>query len=103
MPKYLLERQIPGAGELSAQESQDISQKSCGVLNQMGPQIQGFEAISPSTRSTVGISLPRRRWSETMFDRVAGLFFIGEAMDVTGSLGGYNFQRAWAPGYCAVQ
>ncbi len=40
MPKYVIEREIPGAGKLSAQELQIISQKSCGVLNQMGPQIQ---------------------------------------------------------------
>jgi hypothetical protein len=40
MPKYVIEREIPGAGKLSAQELQSISQKSCGVLNQMGPQIQ---------------------------------------------------------------
>ncbi len=39
MPKYVIEREIPGAGKLSAQELQAISQKSCGVLNQMGPQI----------------------------------------------------------------
>ncbi len=35
--------------------------------------------------------------------RVPGLFFIGEVMDVTGWLGGYNFQWAWASGYCAGQ
>ncbi len=40
MPKYLIEREIPGAGKLSAQELQAISQKSCVVLNQLGPQIQ---------------------------------------------------------------
>ncbi|MCH8939793.1 MAG: NAD(P)/FAD-dependent oxidoreductase, partial [Chloroflexi bacterium] len=34
---------------------------------------------------------------------VAGLYFIGEAVDVTGPLGGYNFQWAWASGYCAGQ
>ncbi len=39
MPKYLIEREIPEAGKLSALELQAISQKSCGVLNQMGPQI----------------------------------------------------------------
>jgi hypothetical protein len=32
-----------------------------------------------------------------------GLFIIGEAVDVTGSLGGYNFQWAWSSGYCAGQ
>jgi hypothetical protein len=39
MPKYLIERNIPGASKLSQQELQAISQKSCGVLNKMGPQI----------------------------------------------------------------
>ena len=40
MPKYVIEREIPGAGNLSAAELQGISQKSCGVLSSMGPQIQ---------------------------------------------------------------
>jgi hypothetical protein len=34
---------------------------------------------------------------------VAGLFFIGEVVDVTGQLGGFNFQWAWASGFCAGQ
>jgi len=44
MPKYLIEREIPGAGNLSANELQAISQKSCGVLNKMGPQIQWVQS-----------------------------------------------------------
>ena len=40
MPKYLIERDIPGAGKLSPQDLRNISQKSCGVLSKMGPQIQ---------------------------------------------------------------
>jgi hypothetical protein len=40
MPQYLIERNIPGAGNLSSAELRAISQKSCGVLNQLGPQIQ---------------------------------------------------------------
>jgi Protein of unknown function (DUF4242) len=40
MPKYIIEREIPGAGKLSSGELQAISQKSCEVLRQMGPQIQ---------------------------------------------------------------
>ena len=40
MPKYIIERQIPGAGKLTANELKAISQKSCGVLRNMGPQIQ---------------------------------------------------------------
>lgn len=44
MPKYVIEREIPGAGKLSAQELQAISQKSCGVLNGLGPQIQWVQS-----------------------------------------------------------
>jgi hypothetical protein len=40
MPKYVIERNIPGAGKLTAAELKGISQTSCGVLEQMGPQIQ---------------------------------------------------------------
>lgn len=40
MPKYVIEREIPGAGKFTATELQGISQTSCGVLSEMGPQIQ---------------------------------------------------------------
>lgn len=40
MPKYLIEREIPGAGKLTPQELQGVAQKSCGVLQRLGPQIQ---------------------------------------------------------------
>lgn len=40
MPKYIIERDIPGAGQLTQAELQGISQKSCGVLRDMGPRIQ---------------------------------------------------------------
>jgi hypothetical protein len=45
MPKYVIEREIPGAGNLSADQLKGISQKSCGVLRQMGPQIQWVESF----------------------------------------------------------
>jgi len=44
MPKYIIERDIPNAGALSARELQGISQKSCGVLSDMGPKIQWLES-----------------------------------------------------------
>ena len=44
MPKYIIERAIPGAGKLSAGELQAISQKSCGILRDMGPTIQWVES-----------------------------------------------------------
>jgi hypothetical protein len=39
MPKYVIEREIPGAGSLTAEELQGISQKSCGVLRELGPEV----------------------------------------------------------------
>jgi hypothetical protein len=44
MPKFVIEREIPGAGRLSPQELHAIAQKSCGVLNGMGPQIQWVQS-----------------------------------------------------------
>lgn len=44
MPKFIIEREIPNAGSLTAQDLQGISQKSCSVLNQMGPKIQWLES-----------------------------------------------------------
>jgi Nickel responsive protein SCO4226-like len=40
LPKYLIEREVPGAGTLSPEQLKGLSQKSCGVLNNLGPQIQ---------------------------------------------------------------
>jgi hypothetical protein len=40
MPKYVIEREIPGAGKMTAEQLKAISQTSCGVLSKLGPQIQ---------------------------------------------------------------
>jgi len=45
MPKYVIEREIPGVGKLTGDELKGISQKSCGVLNGMGTQIQWLESF----------------------------------------------------------
>lgn len=44
MPKYIIEREIPRAGNLSRQELQSISRKSCGILQDMGPKIQWVQS-----------------------------------------------------------
>jgi hypothetical protein len=44
MPKYIIEREIPGAGKLSAVELKSIAQKSCAVLDKLGPKIQWVES-----------------------------------------------------------
>ena len=45
MPKYVIERELPGAGKLSAEQLHAISQKSCGVLQGMGPRIQWIQSF----------------------------------------------------------
>jgi hypothetical protein len=45
MPKFVIEREIPGAGKLSPQELRAISQKSCSVLDQLGPKIQWVQSF----------------------------------------------------------
>jgi hypothetical protein len=44
VPKFVIERDIPEAGKLSSEQLQAISQKSCGVLREMGPQIQWVQS-----------------------------------------------------------
>ncbi|HSU14088.1 DUF4242 domain-containing protein [Longimicrobium sp.] len=52
MPKYLIEREIPGAGDLSPEQLQAISQTSCGVLQGMGPQIQWVQSYVTGDKIT---------------------------------------------------
>jgi hypothetical protein len=44
MPRWVIEREIPGAGKLTAGELKGISQKSCAVLNELGPRIQWVQS-----------------------------------------------------------
>lgn len=50
MPKYVIEREIPGAGTLSQEQLQAISQKSCAVLTELGPQIQWVQSYVTDDR-----------------------------------------------------
>jgi cell division inhibitor SulA len=52
MPKYIIEREIPNAGALSAEELKGISQKSCGVLQQLGPSIQWVQSYVTGDKIT---------------------------------------------------
>lgn len=45
MPRYVIERTVPGAGELSDEQAQGISQQSCGVLKELGPEIRWVESF----------------------------------------------------------
>jgi hypothetical protein len=44
MPKYIIEREVPGAGQLTPAELQGLAQTSCGVLSKLGPQIQWVQS-----------------------------------------------------------
>ena len=44
MPKYVIEREVPGAGSMSSEDLRDLSQNSCNVLTDMGPQIQWVQS-----------------------------------------------------------
>lgn len=52
MPKYLIEREIPNAGALSAADLTAISRKSCGVLQQLGPSIQWVQSYVTEDKIT---------------------------------------------------
>jgi hypothetical protein len=52
MPKYIIEREIPNAGALSPAELSAIAQKSCGVLQELGPSIQWVQSYVTEDRIT---------------------------------------------------
>lgn len=80
------------------------------VLRQLAERIQRWELVPDGTEGyrkaevTVGGVDTRQLEQQTMMVKtVPGLYFVGEAIDVTGWLGGYNFQWAWASGFVAGQ
>ena len=52
MPRYLIERQLPGAGDLSSNDLQNIAKKSCDVLQNLGPQIQWVQSYVTDDKIT---------------------------------------------------
>ena len=52
MPRYLIERQLPGAGDLSSDDLQNIAKKSCDVLQNLGPQIQWVQSYVTDDKIT---------------------------------------------------
>ena len=69
MPKYVIERLIPGAGKLTAEELKAISIRSCDVLNQLGPKIQWIQSYVTDNKIYCVYRAPseerRRTWSGT--------------------------------------
>ena len=52
MPRYLIERQLPGAGDLSSSDLQNLATKSCDVLQNLGPQIQWVQSYVTDDKIT---------------------------------------------------
>ena len=95
---------------VESQPARPINQYSETELRQIAAQLRNWE-ITPSGTAgykkaevTLGGVDTRELSSKTMeAKKVPGLYFIGEVLDVTGHLGGFNFQWAWASGYAAGQ
>ena len=90
--------------------SRPLKQFSDRQLSEIARKIQRFQITPAGTEGfkkaevTAGGVATSELSSQTMeASRVRGLYFIGEVVDVTGQLGGYNFQWAWASGYAAGQ
>lgn len=90
--------------------SRPLKQFSVKELAEIAQQIHEFKITPAGTEGfrkaevTAGGVATSELSSQTMeAKRVPGLYFIGEVVDVTGQLGGYNFQWAWASGYAAAQ
>ena len=86
-----------------------VQQAVIGLLDTIAEQLQEWEIKPAATEGyrtaevTLGGVDTRDLSSQTMESGTPGLFFIGEVIDVTGHLGGFNFQWAWSSGYAAGQ
>jgi predicted Rossmann fold flavoprotein len=101
LAQALCERHLPSRplGQLSTKALRDLAQ----TLKRWTVTPDGTEGYRTAEVTLGGVDT-RGLSSKTMEAKdVPGLFFVGEAVDVTGPLGGYNFQWAWASGYCAGQ
>ena len=85
--------------QFNANELEKISNQ----LEQFTVQPSGTEGMRTAEVSLGGLDTSELSSKTFETQRVKGLYFIGETIDVTGHLGGYNFQWAWASGWCAGQ
>jgi hypothetical protein len=109
LSRYLPKRFVHAWCELFA-NSKPLKQYGEPEFRDIAAQVHGLQIAPAGTEGykkaevTVGGVATAELSSQTMeAKRVPGLYFIGEVVDVTGQLGGYNFQWAWASGYAAGQ
>ncbi len=86
-------------GEISSRELQELGAR----LNGWALQPAGTEGMRTAEVSLGGVETAELSSKTMVASKVPGLYYIGEAVDVTGWLGGYNFQWAWSSGWVAGQ
>lgn len=92
------------AGDLRMADMQDKRLKLLGdKINRWELIPSGSEGYKKAEVTRGGVDTKELSQQSMMASKVPGLYFIGEAVDVTGWLGGYNFQWAWASGFVAGQ
>jgi predicted flavoprotein YhiN len=90
------------AGTLGAQRQENL-QKLAAQVNDWRIIPAGTEGYRTAEVTLGGIDTSGLDSKTMQAKSVPGLYFIGEVVDVTGWLGGYNFQWAWSSGWCAGQ
>jgi predicted Rossmann fold flavoprotein len=104
LAQRIVEQHLPGreAARLGDMPDRQLEQLGCAV-NDWRIVPQGTEGYRTAEVMAGGVDTAELS-SKTMESRkIANLYFIGEVVDVTGHLGGYNFQWAWSSGYVAGQ
>ena len=106
-PKRLVQRLcdqvILSANRAMQQYSADELTRIAETLHQWALTPAGTEGMRTAEVASGGVDTQELSSKTFEAHKVPGLYFIGETVDVTGWLGGYNFQWAWASGWCAGQ
>lgn len=106
LPKRLVELikvQFPWLNERSAQTSNEQIESLSHYLSNFDIAPNGTEGYRTAEVTLGGVNTNEVSSKTFESNKQKGLYFIGEVLDVTGWLGGYNFQWAWASGFCAGQ
>ncbi|MHB8951026.1 MAG: BaiN/RdsA family NAD(P)/FAD-dependent oxidoreductase [Rhodoferax sp.] len=109
VPSRLADAWVQGGSSAGHDWQRPISEASDKALAALAERLMRWELTPTGTEGyrkaevTAGGVDTRELSSQTMESRQAGLYFIGEVVDVTGWLGGYNFQWAWASAFACAQ
>jgi predicted Rossmann fold flavoprotein len=106
LPKRLVEvvrAEFPWLTERSAQTSNDQIDSLFRYLSHFDIAPNGTEGYRTAEVTLGGVNTDEVSSKTFESQKQKGLYFIGEVLDVTGWLGGYNFQFAWSSGFCAGQ